>query len=497
MNLINNIDYRLADDLKNKIKRGSKVAVAAASFSIYSFDALRKELNDVEELRFIFTSPVFMKENLKKDFPRFFIPHLYKEADLCGGDFELRLRNRLTQRAIARECSRWVKEKVTFKSNKRYDHPMPGMIVTQNNDKSEYVWNNINGFTTADLGLTYKSDFPVLIQRSDYPTSKSYLEFFNGIWENNELLEDVTDKVLNYFEKAFKENSPEYIYFITLYNIFNDFLINYDIHWNPVRIIQRFGRIDRIGSINESITLVNFWPDITLDQYINLKQRVEDRMLISVLTGTTHDNLLKEKEEDLVYRKIQLKQLQENVSDMEELREGVDITDLGLSDFRVDLSNFIKTYGEMSSIPSGLHAVVPATKSLKPGVLFVLKNINESVNTNNLNRLHPFYLLYIDNDGEPVFTHLDSKKTLDAMRMFSKGRKEPLQKLCDEVSQKTDDYHNMDKYSELLKKAIGTILNVDEEKTTNSLFTAGGTFTSDSKFKGIEDFELISFLIIS
>ncbi|NLO69459.1 MAG: DEAD/DEAH box helicase family protein, partial [Porphyromonadaceae bacterium] len=116
------------------------------------------------------------------------------------------------------------KEKVTFKSNKRYDHPMPGMIVTQNNDKSEYVWNNINGFTTADLGLTYKSDFPVLIQRSDYPTSKSYLEFFNGIWENNELLEDVTDKVLNYFEKAFKENSPEYIYFITLYNIFNDFL---------------------------------------------------------------------------------------------------------------------------------------------------------------------------------------------------------------------------------------------------------------------------------
>ena len=224
MNLINNIDYRLADDLKDKIKRGSKVAVAAASFSIYSFDALRKELNDVEELRFIFTSPVFMKENLKKDFPRFFIPHLYKEADLCGGDFELRLRNRLTQRAIARECSRWVKEKVTFKSNKRYDHPMPGMIVTQNNDKSEYVWNNINGFTTADLGLTYKSDFPVLIQRSDYPTSKSYLEFFNGIWENNELLEDVTDKVLNYFEKAFKENSPEYIYFITLYNIFNDFL---------------------------------------------------------------------------------------------------------------------------------------------------------------------------------------------------------------------------------------------------------------------------------
>lgn len=1077
MDFINNVDRRLADDLKDKIKSKSKVAIAASSFSIYAFDALRKELSNVEELRFIYTSPVFMNDSLKKDIPQFFIPHLYKEADLCGGEFELRLRNRLTQRAIAHECSRWVKEKVRFKSNKLHDAPIGGMIVADNKDKNQYSWNNINGFTTADLGITQRNDLPVLIQRSEYPTSQNFLNYFNNIWNNNDILEDVTDKVLHYFEKAFRENSPEYIYFITLYNIFKDFLddlnqdnlpnekvgfkdtviwsmlynfqkdavvgainkleqyggciladsvglgktfsalgvikyyemrnknvlilcpkklednwntyrsnyknnllvndrfrydvlfhtdltrkggmsnginlsninlgnydlvvideshnfrnagrrtkgkenryerllnsvikegvktkvlmlsatpvnnrfndlknqlalayeddedlineklnitkgiddvfkqaqtafnewsqqgiydrtttnlidklpydffeildaltiarsrkhittyydtsaigqfpvrnkpvsinasltadksltykeiadylsemnlsiysplsyllpgkdkvyaklydsdteggfftqvdrqsslkvlmrinmlkrlessvdsfrktlknihdyiertleqlrngdidnmqglqienvsdenfdwesewgdeesligkkvkvhladvdpiswsedleedltlfrhilqrlkeitpekdnklqsliqlieekqqnpinannkkvivftafsdtadylydnlskhfkekhglnstlitgshkastsnnlpkdlnglltcfspisknkaqlypeitedldiliatdcisegqnlqdcdylVNYDIHWNPVRIIQRFGRIDRIGSINDSITLVNFWPDITLDQYINLKQRVEDRMLISVLTGTTHDNLLNEKQEDLEYRKVQLKRLQEDVSDMEDLHEGVDITDLGLNDFRIDLSNFFKTYGALSSIPSGLHAVVPATEKLQPGVLFVLKNVNDKVNINKLNRLHPYYLLYVDNEGGLVFNHLDSKKSLDAMRLLCKGRTEAVQELCDVISSQTDDYHNMDKYSELLKKGIGSILNVEEQKRTRTLFNRGGTATSDGRFKGIEDFELVSFLIVS
>ena len=224
MDFINNVDRRLADDLKDKIKSRSKMAIAASSFSIYAFDALRKELSNVEELRFIYTSPVFMNDSLKKDIPQFFIPHLYKEADLCGGEFELRLRNRLTQRAIARECSRWVKEKVRFKSNKLHDAPIGGMIVADNKDKNQYSWNNINGFTTADLGITQRNDLPVLIQRSEYPTSQNFLNYFNNIWNNNDILEDVTDKVLHYFEKAFRENSPEYIYFITLYNIFKDFL---------------------------------------------------------------------------------------------------------------------------------------------------------------------------------------------------------------------------------------------------------------------------------
>ncbi len=1075
MDLINNIDNRLVDDLKDKLKRGSKVAIAAASFSIYAFEALRKELMGVEELRFIYTSPVFMEESLKKDIPRFFIPHLFKEAELCGGEFELRLRNQLTQRSIAKECSNWVREKVVFKSNRNPSSAMNGMVIASKGDRAEYVWNNINGFTTTDLGITHKEGFPSLIQRSDYPISSSYLKHFDSIWKNDDLLLNVTNKVQAYFEKAFRENSPEYIYFITLYSIFSDFLddlnqdhlpndkvgfkdtvvwnmlynfqkdavigainklekfngciladsvglgktftalgvikyyemrnksvlvlcpkklednwntyranykdniliedrlrydvlfhtdlsresgksngidlaninwgnydlvvideshnfrnagrtysgrenryqrllnkvikegvetkvlmlsatpvnnrfndlknqlalayegkshiidkklgirtgidhvfrqaqtafntwsrsdintrttekllkmldydffeildsltiarsrkhittyydtkdigsfptrnkpvscepsltkdkshtyediaeklsllnlaiysplsyllpnkmedygklydrelvsgrfaqsdrqenlkvlmrinmlkrlessidsfrktilniheyiestilmlkdestkdleglnideldenfdweagwgdeenmigkkikvhvadidrirwsedleedlqlfrelieglekigveqdnklqnliklienkinnpinkgnkkaivftafsdtadylyenlgsyfkenyglnsalitgsrristskglptnlnglltcfspvsknkdklfpevvqdldlliatdcisegqnlqdcdylINYDIHWNPVKIIQRFGRIDRIGSINESITMVNFWPDITLDAYINLKQRVEDRMIITDLTSTADDNVLKEKQDDLDYRKLQLKRLQEDVSDLEDLREGVDITDLGLNDFRIDLSNLMKKYGSQESIPSGVHAVVPSSELLKSGVVFVLKNINEEVNINKLNRLHPYYLLYITDSGDILFDHIDSKKTLDAMRMLCKDRTEPLLRLCEEISKETEDYHNMDTYSQLLKKAIGSILEVEEEKEVKSLFKSGGTVSSDGKFRGAEDFELISFLIV-
>jgi len=1075
MEIIDNINTRLVDDLKESIKKNSKLAIAASSFSIYAFEALRKELEGVDELRFIFTTPSFLKENLKKEVPKFFIPHLFREADLCGGEFELRLRNQLNQRAIAQECSKWVKSKVTFKSNTQPHYPLQGMIYAENNDNSNYAWNGIHSFTTSDLGLTPKKGFRSIIQKNEFPNSKAFLELFNQVWEDDENLEEVTTRVQQYFEKAFKDNSPEFIYFITLYNIFNDFLddlsldnlpddkvgfkdtevwkrlfnfqkdavigainklekykgciladsvglgktfsalgvikyyemrnkdvlvlcpkkleanwntfrhndknnilakdrlrydvlfhtdlsreggisngrnlanvnwgnyglvvideshnfrnagltysdkenryqkllrkvmrdgietkvlmlsatpvnnrfndlknqlalayegdpeliddklettsgidrvfkkaqaafntwskmdisertteqllnmldfdffeildsltiarsrkhittyydtadigkfpirnkplsiespltkentltyveiaetltrlnlsiysplkyilpskveayaqlydkevksgrltqldrerslkmlmrinllkrlessvdsfrittsgiigqirntiqalskegldeldglqfdllsenfdweadwgdeenvigkkvkvhladldrtqwredleddlavltllfekaklisplldhklqtlidtiankikvpfntgnkkvivftafadtadylysnisglfkdshaintclisgsrristtktisndlntlltcfspkskdkallfpsineeldiliatdcisegqnlqdcdflINYDIHWNPVRIIQRFGRIDRIGSKNETITLVNFWPDVTLDAYINLKQRVEDRMLISDLASTADDNLLKESQKDLEYRKIQLKKLQEDVTDLEDLREGIDITDLGLNDFRIDLSNLIKTYGELVDIPEGIHAVVSSTEILKPGVVFVLKNINEDININKLNRLHPFYLVYIENDGKLAYNHIDSKKILDAVRMLCKGVNEPMLELCEKVAKETDDYHDMVSYSNLLRKSIGTILETEEEKEILSLFKTGGTTVMKDKFKGVEDFKLISFLII-
>ncbi|MCJ7932634.1 MAG: SNF2-related protein [Chryseobacterium sp.] len=1075
MKHIDNINTRLIDDLKESISKKSKVAIAASSFSIYAFEALRKELQGVEELRFVFTTPAFLQENLKKEVPKFFIPHLFKEADLCGGEFELRLRNQLNQRAIAKECSKWVKEKVIFKSNKQPSFPTSGMIHVKNEDDSEFSWNNVNSFTTSDLGITPKKGFPTLIQKTDFPNSQAYLDWFNQIWDNKEDLEIVTQKVQQYFEKAFKDNSPEFIYFITLYNIFNDFLddlsldnlpddkvgfkdtvvwnklfnfqkdavvgainklekykgciladsvglgktfsalgiikyyemrnkdvlvlcpkkleanwniyrhndknnilakdrlrydvlfhtdlsresgisngrnlanvnwgnyglvvideshnfrnagltysekenryqallrkvmregietkvlmlsatpvnnrfndlknqlalayegnpelideklntnngidvifkraqsafnswskldisnrtteklldlldfdffeildsltiarsrkhittyydtsdigkfpirnkpvsrecaltqeknityteiadllsrlnlsvytplkyilpsqkekyaerydkktksgkltqldretslkilmrinmlkriessidsfrittngiksqieqtlksiskegletiseqnfdtqsenfdwdanwgdeenligkkvkihladidrrqwkedleedlallnqllmkvnqivpqldlklqtlittiedkiqnpintdnkkvivftafadtadylyknisayfkdnyrinstlisgsrrvattktiptelntlltcfspkskdkallfpsinedidiliatdcisegqnlqdcdylINYDIHWNPVRIIQRFGRIDRIGSKNDSITLVNFWPDITLDNYINLKQRVEDRMTISDMASTADDNILKENQKDLEYRKLQLQKLQDEVTDLEDLREGIDITDLGLNDFRIDLSNYIKQYGELTDIPEGIHAVVSATELLKPGVIYILRNINENININKLNRLHPYYLVYIDNEGKLLFNHIDSKKILDAVRLLCKGIQEPIISLCEQVNTETDEYHNMFVYSELLKKSISTILETEDEKEVLSLFKSGGTNVMKDKFKGVEDFKLISFLIV-
>ena len=1076
MKLIDNVNTRLGDDLKKTIRKGSKLSIAASSFSIYAFEALRKELGKIDELRFVFSAPTFIEEKFQKESRRFYIPHIVRESELCGGEFELRLMNQLNQRAIAKECSRWVKEKVTFKSNKHNNQTLNGMIHVSQGSENAQAYLNISGFTAPDLGITHKKGFPILIQKTEYPDSKAYLEWFNQVWENEEDLEDVTQKVQDYFESAYKENSPEFIYFITLYNIFNDFLddlslanlpddqigfkdtlvwkklynfqqdavigainklekykgciiadsvglgktfsalgiikyyemrnkdvlvlcpkkleanwntyryndktnilaadrfrydvlfhtdmsreggmsngrdlanvnwgnyglivideshnfrnnntvvdkenryqklmrkviqdgietkvlmlsatpvnnrfndlrnqlalayegnadnidskldtrggidqifrkaqqafngwskfetaertteklldmldfdffeildsltiarsrkhittyydttaigkfptrnkpvsiqsplthpggttyeyiaeqlivlnlsiytplnyilpskvqayadmydkkvnsgssklsqvdrekslrilmrinllkrlessvdsfrltlegiigqiedaisavknnssgnyegihkvlsdenydfesnwadeeqvigkkvkvhiadmdstrwkedlsedlavlnhiwgkvvditgandaklqsliellnnkiqkpfnpdnkkafiftafadtanylfenigkklkvehgintalitglkknctskeipmdlnamltcfsplskdkaqiypnvnesvdlliatdcisegqnlqdcdllINYDIHWNPVRIIQRFGRIDRIGSKNDSITMINFWPDVTLDNYINLKQRVENRMLIGVMTATGDDNILDTEDKDLAYRKIQLQRLQEEVIDLEDLREGVNITDLGLNDFRVDLSNMITTYGELKNIPEGLHAVVKSSPVLQRGVIFVLKNINSSVNINKLNRLHPYYLVYMRMSGELIINHVESKKILDAIRMLCKGKTEPIEEVCKEVSNQTDDYHEMDEYSVLLKHSIGTILQKEEEKEVLSLFKAGGTTALQEKIKGMEDFKLVSFLIV-
>lgn len=1077
MKLIDNITHRLGDDFKEHIKKGSQLSIAAASFSIYAFKALKKELQGIAELRFIFTSPTFIEEQFQKVSRQFYIPHIIREADLCGGEFELRLMNQLNQRAIAKECSKWVKEKVTFKTNSLNNQPLNGLICLNNNANEAYAYTNVNSFTTADLGFTHKKGFPTLIQRLDYPNSTAFLNLFQQIWEDEDKLKEVTHKVQDYFESAYQENSPEFIYFITLYNIFNDFLedlsldnlpddeigfkdtviwemlynfqkdavigainklekykgciladsvglgktfsalgiikyyemrnkdvlvlcpkkleanwntyryndknnvlsgdrlrydvlfhtdlsrergmsngrnlesvnwgnyglivideshnfrnnntavgkenryqkllrkviqegietkvlmlsatpvnnrfndlknqlalayegdaeridfkldtsrgiesifksaqrafniwsqldsatrttdrlldmldfdffeildaltiarsrkhittyydttdigkfparnkpvsirsaltntghavnyeaiaekltilnlsvytplnyilpskvrfyedlydrtvrsgggrltqvdrerslrilmrinllkrlessvdsfrltlenilvqvkaalvaiekgkstayegiqskvgdenfdweadwgdeenvigkkikvhisdmdtarwqedleedkvvleqlladivdirgkkdsklqhllrllhhkiqqpfnvnnkkaiiftafadtanylyanvkdvlkhqygihtalitgsrklstskkiptdlnailtcfspiskdkaqlyatvpdsidlliatdcisegqnlqdcdylINYDIHWNPVRIIQRFGRIDRIGSRNNSITLVNFWPDVTLDSYINLKQRVENKMRISNMASTGDDNILNTEDADLDYRKIQLQRLQEEVIDLEDLREGVSITDLGLNDFRVDLSTLLDKYGSLKHIPEGLHAVVAANKVLEAGVIFVLKNINSSVNINKLNRLHPYYLVYMRHGGNLVLGHIDSKKILDAMRMLCKGIQAPIIHLCQQLNKETDEYHEMDTYSTLLKQSIGTIIQTEKEKEVLSLFSSGGTTALQDKLKGIEDFKLVSFLIV-
>lgn len=1077
MKLIDNVNTRLIDDLKQTIAKGSRLHIAGASFSIYAYEALKKELNQIDELQFIFSSPTFIEENLKKDARQFYIPHIYNEADLCGGDFELRLKNQLNQRAIAKECAEWVKKKVTFKSNKNRT-PLNGLIYVEGKDKNEFAYSGLSSFTTSDLGLTQRKGFPTLIQQTDYPSSRAYLEWFRQIWENEEDLTDVSDKVQDYFENAYKDNSPEFIYFVTLYNIFNDFLddlsldnlpndkvgfkesiiwsklynfqqdavigainklekyngciladsvglgktfsalgvikyyemrnkdvlvlcpkkleanwntyryndknnflaadrfrydvlfhtdlsrdkgesngrnleavnwgnyglvvideshnfrnnstvigkenryqkllrkiiqegiltkvlmlsatpvnnrfndlrnqlalayegnaeninnrlettkgidqvfsqaqkafnnwskmdtayrtteklldmldfnffeildsltiarsrkhitnyydttsigkfpkrnkpvsiespltndnsvgyayiaeqlgflnlsvytplyyvlpskilhyemlydktakegkggrlkqrdreqnlqilmrinllkriessvhsfritlsgiieqvesalksieqkdfnsqyegiqkyindetfdwesewgdeeniigkkvkihladidktkwqedlsadlfllkdllnrtnpiekerdtklqdlkkrldekishpfnrdnkkaiiftafadtanylykelskyikekyslntalitgsqrlcsekkiptdlnallacfspiskgkeqiyptiaqsidlliatdcisegqnlqdcdylINYDIHWNPVRIIQRFGRIDRIGSKNDNITLVNFWPDVTLDAYINLKQRVENRMLIANMASTGDDNVLNQEEKEMEYRKIQLQKLKEEVIDLEDLREGVSITDLGLNDFRVDLNNLFKVYKEAKNIPEGLHAVVPSGENLPQGAIFILKNVNENVNIDKLNRLHPYYLVYIKNSGELVLKHIESKKILDALRLACNGKREAIDNLCQKIVDETNDYYKMNHYSTLLKQSIHSILQTEEEKTVLSLFKSGGTVSGKNIFKGIEDFKLITFIIV-
>ncbi len=276
-----------------------------------------------------------------------------------------------------------------------------------------------------------------------------------------------------------------------------DYLINYDIHWNPVRIIQRFGRIDRIGSKNSCIQLVNFWPDITLDEYINLKARVETRMKIVDMTATGDDNVLSPEEKgDLEYRKQQLKRLQEEVVDIEEMSTGISIMDLGLNEFRLDLLDYIKEHPEIEKAPHGMNAVVVATDELPSGVIFVLRNVKNEVNINSQNRLHPFYMVYLSEDGEVIIDHLSPKEMLDSFRLLCKGKKEPDKELCAIFNEETDDGRKMGKYSELLGDSIASIIEVKDESEIDSFLSGKQMSFLSETINGLDDFELISFLVI-
>ena len=277
-----------------------------------------------------------------------------------------------------------------------------------------------------------------------------------------------------------------------------DYLVNYDIHWNPVRIIQRFGRIDRIGSINKTIQLVNYWPDISLDEYINLKERVENRMMIADVSATGDDNVLTAKSNELAYRKEQLRRLQDEVIELEDLKTGVSITDLGLNDFRMDLLNYVKTHGDLANVPNGMHAVVPAKPELglHPGVIFALRNLNHDVNINQQNRLHPYYLIYMADDGQVIADQTEVKLLLDLVRSSCKGQAEPIQTVCRLFNQQTDEGRDMKACSNLLSAAIRSMIDVKEEKDLDSLFSGGKTTALVNTIAGLDDFELVAFLVV-
>ncbi len=277
-----------------------------------------------------------------------------------------------------------------------------------------------------------------------------------------------------------------------------DYLINYDTHWNPVRIIQRFGRIDRIGSTNAQIQLVNFWPDISLDEYINLKERVENRMVIADLAGTADDNVLSMESSDAAFRKEQLRKLQDEVIELEDVRTGVSITDLGLNDFRMDLLGYLKEYDDLSSAPKGLHAVVPAdpAQGLNPGVIFALRNINADETINRGNRLHPHYLVYLADDGTVVADHTEAKHLLDLVRAACRPYGQPVPDVVRLFNDATHEGAEMGKYSALLTDAIRSMIDVTEERDIDSLFTAGHTTALTQTIAGLDDFELIAFVAI-
>ena len=382
----------------------------------------------------------------------------------------------------------------------KIDNPFNGrnkkvIIFTAFSDTAEYLYNNLaeqilrdKGLHTAmitgdiesrsTLKIKRKMDFNALLTLFS-PMSKEKAAIFPEVKEEIDVL-IATDCISE------GQNLQDC-----------DYLINYDIHWNPVRIIQRFGRIDRIGSKNDTIQLVNFWPDMTLDDYINLKGRVEARMKISVMTATGDDNLLSPEEKgDLEYRREQLERLQNEVVDIEEMNTGVSIMDLGLNEFRLDLLEYMKTHDDVEHTPYGMHAIVAATEDCPKGVVYVLKNRSNSVNIDQKNRLHPFYMVYLTDDGEVFINHLQPKELLDRVRYMCRGKVEPLAELCRSFNKETKDGYNMKHYSDLLGDAITSIISVKEQSDIDLLLSGfqGELFTKE--IKGLDDFELICFLVV-
>ncbi|EJS45935.1 hypothetical protein ICE_05345 [Bacillus cereus BAG1X1-2] len=284
-----------------------------------------------------------------------------------------------------------------------------------------------------------------------------------------------------------------------------DYLINYDIHWNPVRIIQRFGRIDRLGSKNDVIQLVNFWPNMDLDEYINLEARVSGRMVLLDISATGEENVIeydeKKQMNDLEYRKKQLKQLQEEVVDLEDISGGISITDLTLNDFKMDLLDYMDVNKKkIEAAPLGLHAITSIQLAPSPdteqGVIFCIKQRNTVAQVKEASALYPYYLVYMNMDGEIQLGNLKTKQILDLYRKVANGQKNVFNELIHQFNNETKDMTDMSTYKYILDKAVEFVLGIVEEKGMESLFTLGNSNLLQDTNTTTDNFELISFLLI-
>ena len=367
------------------------------------------------------------------------------------------------------------------------------IIFTAFSDTAEYLYDNVSRFAQSEFGLNTALVTGSVDGRTTVPKFKAdlnnVLTCFSPISKDRaSLMPDGPDIDILIATDCISEGQ----------NLQDcDCLVNYDIHWNPVRLVQRFGRVDRIGSRNDVIQMINFWPDMQLDDYINLKARVETRMKALVMTSTGDDNLLSPEEQgDLEYRRKQLQRLQTEVVDLEDMGTGVSITDLGLNEFRMELMEYSKHHPELETCPGGISAVAAATPDAPAGVVFVLKNVHNEVNIDNRNRLHPYYLVYLTEEGVTVHDHLSPKDTLDAMRQLCRGKDKPIEDLCRAFNEETDDGRNMAVYSSLLEDAVLSIVDAKEDSDLDSLFRSGGTSALLSQVSGLDDFELICFLVV-
>jgi hypothetical protein len=283
-----------------------------------------------------------------------------------------------------------------------------------------------------------------------------------------------------------------------------DWLINYDIHWNPVRIIQRFGRIDRIGSPNERIQLVNFWPNMELEEYINLEQRVSGRMVLLDISATGEENLIEQDSgnpmNDLEYRRKQLLKLQDAVIDLEDLSTGVSIADLTLTDFRIDLAQYLKAHpGVLESLPHGTSAVTTTTEvDIAPGIIFCLRAEGDAA-TRGAEAGYPLgaqYLVHVGDDGTVLLPYTQAKQILDRLKRLCLGRDLPDAGACARFDATTQQGEDMRTAQRLLAAAVASVVGKTEERAVASLFSPGGTHALKGEFAGSNDFEVVAWLAV-
>ncbi|SPD74216.1 conserved hypothetical protein [uncultured Desulfobacterium sp.] len=413
------------------------------------------------------------------------------------------------------ELKRLIAEKVTKPFNGKNKKVI---VFTAFADTAQYIYTNIKEWSFKELGLhsalvcgSYtrtslgKNDYDsILLNFSPLSKNRSKMTSFTQSEEIDLLI--ATDCISE------GQNLQDC-----------DYLINYDIHWNPVRIIQRFGRIDRLGSLNDTIQLVNFWPTRDLDNYINLKERVEARMALVDVTATGEDNILNTEQihelisDDLKYRNRQLKKLKEEVLDLEEMDESVSLTDFTLDDFRVELMNFLEgNRRRLKESPFGLYAIVPSPSGehldlhkgrgfsavemeiIKPGVIFCLAQKGETDGNEEVNPLNPYFLVYIRNDGTVRYNYTNAKQILEIFRLLCQDKKSPYEKLCELFNAETGNGESMDVYSALLKRAVSEVIKVFRKRGSQRLTSDRGALLipKSRQANDMDGFELVTWLII-
>ncbi len=396
-----------------------------------------------------------------------------------------------------------LKEQIEFKVT----HPINEnnkkiLIFTTFSDTATYLFNEISDWAKKRFNLNVALITGSTSLKTNITNMRN--DFQNILMSFSPLSSRIMDEQLN----KIKSNNHEIDILISTDCISEgqnlqdcDYLINYDIHWNPVRIIQRFGRIDRIGSKNKVIQLVNFWPNMELEEYINLESRVKNRMVMLDVAGGGDDDIISNVSKDLEYRKNQLKKLQEEVVDLEDISGGITLTDFTLDDFIISLEKYVKEHpGQIENAPTGIHAVasIPDNleKEIKPGVIFCLKQIKFNTDEKVANSLYPFYLVYVKDNGDIFISNKSPKSILDLYKGIAVNNKEILKEVVNEFNKETKDGYKMDKYTYLLEKAVHDIKGIVEEKGIKSLFRKGTSSITTNQIEGLNDFELISFLVI-